>query len=206
MAGTPADSFWGSTDGGHLVQLQWDRTMQRVTANPQGTTGWARVLATRGAAAGEGEVVRVHKCAQNPCEARWPSAKYGVSGPPLHVQVVSEAPSASSEASAVAGALPTAKESPPAIPSPAPAVAETDTPLVPPEATAAADALPAAKEDIQALPSLAPAVADAAPPPPFLRPSHHPLTTRLLRSHSESHFVPPRLPLRLLLTPRPREP
>jgi len=59
-------------DFGVPVQVAWDREAG-VSLRPGGITGYA----TAGAYAG-----RVHVCASQPCEAVWPSTKYGKLGPP----------------------------------------------------------------------------------------------------------------------------
>ena len=94
----PADGrfpFFGRTDEGDFLELQWDPTWGTVATNSNGSSGWARVLRSSGRASRssgealeEGSCRRVHKCAHNPCKARWPASKYGLMGAPIHVQEV----------------------------------------------------------------------------------------------------------------------
>ena len=52
--------------------------------------------------------MRWHRCAKNPCEARWDATKYGMVGPPIHVQPVDAGDASFGPASAKlpAGAAP----------------------------------------------------------------------------------------------------
>ena len=91
------EHFWGRTDDDTFVQLQWDLAWTTVKSNDSGKTGWARVLRSCGGVlrscggdVPEGACRRFHKCAHNPCSARWSASKYGVYGPPIHVQEVAE--------------------------------------------------------------------------------------------------------------------
>ena len=92
------EPFWGRTDDDTFVQLQWDLAWTTVKSNDSGKTGWARVLRSCGGVlrscggdvVPEGACRRFHKCAHNPCSARWSASKYGVYGPPIHVQEVAE--------------------------------------------------------------------------------------------------------------------
>ena len=81
MADTP---FWADDDMGNRHKFQWDKSLQRVTTNFNGTTGWANVLTSETL---EG-VVRLHVCKQQPCLVRWAPSKYGHTGPPRHMQVL----------------------------------------------------------------------------------------------------------------------
>ena len=106
------DPFHGGTDGGHLLELQWDTTWSSVTSNANGSSGWARVLRSGGGDVSEGACRRAHQCARNPCIARRAASKYGPMGPPIHVQPVDPAavsfgPSPPSSAPLRAGQAPT---------------------------------------------------------------------------------------------------
>ena len=83
--------FCCKTDDGQFLELQWDETWATVASNANGSSGWARVLRSSGGTLSEGACRRVHKCARNPCTARWPASKYGLMGAPIHVQEVSSA-------------------------------------------------------------------------------------------------------------------
>ena len=65
----------------------WDPTgPTKKTKNKDGTTGWVIVKCSTNAVYGAGSKFRVHMCAHNPCRAHWSDAKYGLSGPPVHMQ------------------------------------------------------------------------------------------------------------------------
>ena len=127
--------------------MQWHHGWSTVTKNPNGTTGWATMLQSSSPKRPIGTVRRIHLCAANPCLARWPASKYGVWGPPLHLQLV-EAPdvpsavaessgqAASSAPSAVAEFLGILGQAESSVP---PAVAESS---VPPTALPPADEPP----------------------------------------------------------------
>ena len=76
------EPFWCNDDDGNLHQMQWVTTTCRVTKNPNGSTGFARVCKSD-ILTGE---VRVHLCSHSPCTARWDPSKYGVYGEPKHMQ------------------------------------------------------------------------------------------------------------------------
>ena len=83
------DMFYGRTDAGHVLELHWDKMWAMVSVIPRGSSGYGRVLRSSGGSdLGDGVRRRVHMCAQNPCTARWPAAKYGLVGPPIHFQKV----------------------------------------------------------------------------------------------------------------------
>ena len=83
------DAWYGKTDDGHLLELRWDTTQGGCSRNRGGMTGWACVLRSSGGNVRDGACHRVHKCSTNPCSARWPSSKYGMLPPPMHLQEVS---------------------------------------------------------------------------------------------------------------------
>ena len=70
------------------MQCEWDPTWSSVVSNSNGSIGWARILRSGGDDVPEGVCRRVHLCASNPCNARWVASKYGVIGPPIHLQPV----------------------------------------------------------------------------------------------------------------------
>ena len=90
MAGANAEPFWGRTDDAAFLQLQWDLSWTIVKSNDSGKTGWARVIRSCGGDVLGGACRRFHKCVHNPCTSRWTASKYGVYGPPIHVQEVAE--------------------------------------------------------------------------------------------------------------------
>ena len=83
--------FFGRADEGHFLELQWDTSWGAYSCNHNGTSGWARILRSSGDAKLEGCMRRIHKCACDPCNARWPASKYGPMGVPIHVQPVNKA-------------------------------------------------------------------------------------------------------------------
>ena len=80
--------FVGKTDDGHYLEMEWNRSWTALTANANGVSGWALILRSSGGSILEGSCLRVHKCAHNPCRARWNASKYGMMAPPVHVQEV----------------------------------------------------------------------------------------------------------------------
>ena len=144
MAGTAvaaygAESFFGEcidAEYAGIYEVRWHHSWNRVTTNKKGTTGWATILQSGHAARPVGSIVRIHKCAANPCEARWPNTQYGMMGPPMHLQHV-EAP-VSAVAEATAGSSSTASAPPVAslhtTPSESPTPAVSPPPLPPPAA------------------------------------------------------------------------
>ena len=75
--------FWAKDDDGHVHKLQWDRECFKVTTNQYGTTGFVTVLESDSL---DGNV-RIHLCAHQPCTARWTCvSRYGIYGPPTHMQ------------------------------------------------------------------------------------------------------------------------
>ena len=83
------NTFFGRTDEGHFLEIQWDVSWSAVTTRSSGETGWGRILRSSGGDVPEGACRRIHKCGTNPCTARWPVSIYGMLGPPIHVQEVS---------------------------------------------------------------------------------------------------------------------
>ena len=91
MAESESSTVFGKTDAGDFLQCDWDESWSVVSSNGQGKSGWARILRSSGDVVHESACRRVHLCASNPCTARWPASKYGVTGPPIHLQPVSSA-------------------------------------------------------------------------------------------------------------------
>ena len=81
---------YGKTDEGNFVHYRWEQvgSGRLVTTNPNGSTGWVRIVRSGDRGIVAGKLMRWHRCAQNPCEARWDATKYGMAGPPIHVQPV----------------------------------------------------------------------------------------------------------------------
>ena len=109
---------------GGRYEVQWHHAWRRVTKNENGTTGFATILQSSSEARPIGAVCRIHLCAHNPCMARWPDSKYGIVGPPMHLQPVFSAVAQSSAPPAVAE------------PSAPPAVAESSAPCAVAESSA----------------------------------------------------------------------
>ena len=82
------------------LTVKWQREPSKPTKNDAGTSGWA--------VCGE-KLMRLHVCAQVPCQARYPASKYGMAPVPLHVRLMETAPVAAAspatapQAPAVAG-------------------------------------------------------------------------------------------------------
>ena len=82
-------------------EFKWDHTVMcsRATSNPNGTSGWATILASTNPAVRTRTMMRIHLCTHNPCRAAWEYAsKYGTVGPPMHLQHVAEHADSSSAA------------------------------------------------------------------------------------------------------------
>ena len=86
MATAVTGCFHGRGDDGSEFLFEWHNAWNRVTPNANGTTGWATVVECRPRPLAQGKVIRVHLCAHDPCRARHADSKYGVYGPPKHVQ------------------------------------------------------------------------------------------------------------------------
>ena len=84
-----SQQFFGeSTDatGNWRYKFQWHHGWNRAVQNQNGKTGWATVLQSTHETTPVDKIIRVHKCAFNPCKAMWANNKYGQYAPPLHVQ------------------------------------------------------------------------------------------------------------------------
>ena len=77
------DVFLGF-DGKTHHELKWNLSLGKVTWSVYGAIGWVTVL--RHSCGGEPSLQRVHLCAHNPCNAMWPTSKYGVHRVPVHMQ------------------------------------------------------------------------------------------------------------------------
>ena len=137
--------------------------------------GFAKILWSTNTSIPNGETKRFHLCANNPCAVVWPSGKYGVYGPPIHLQQIDEPP----ELAAFAEAPPASESAPIPLPpisesAPIPLPAPPSPPLaLPPlqESLAADDsALPLPLAPLEPLPPPKTAVlktlepAEPAPP------------------------------------------
>ena len=80
--------FYGEFDAGKFLHYQWDESLGIVKTNTSGSSGWARMLRSCESYIPVDKTRRVHRCAHNPCRARWDAIKYGPVGPPIHVQTV----------------------------------------------------------------------------------------------------------------------
>ena len=69
--------FFGRADDGWEAKLEWHNGWTRVTPNKNGTTGWVTVLECTSSDLEVGARVKVHLCANDPCNVRHPDSKYG---------------------------------------------------------------------------------------------------------------------------------
>ena len=164
---TAFDGFCGVDDDNNYLELSWHWNWNRPVSRVRGVTGWATVVrSTNTAVAAVGSVRRYHKCAQNPCTARWKHAS-AFFGPPVHVRPVESFPDLPN-ARAFAPALPieaaAAGSSPPA----APAV---ERPALGPAVPAVAEAslLVPGSVEVTGPQPIESAVAGAAPEPSSLQ-------------------------------------
>ena len=79
-----AGVFWGADDEGHKHQFRWNKELHRTRRTSYGTTGQADILSSDHL--NIGDILRLHLCANNPCDARWETSRYGMYGPPEHMQ------------------------------------------------------------------------------------------------------------------------
>ena len=68
----------------------WQSGPTTVTKNKNGITGYAKLLKSSNANNPAGTICRIHLCGYNPCLVKWPDAKYGTLGPPMHLQPIAE--------------------------------------------------------------------------------------------------------------------
>ena len=111
-----------------------------MTRNHAGTTGWGKVRRSSNPTCQPGKVLKIHLCGNNPCQAHWSDARYGLSGPPVHMQAITCMGPA-------AAPLPSLKAAAPASPKDVEedtAIAEAATA----KATAVAAAAPAEEEQL----------------------------------------------------------
>ena len=73
-------------EDGTVYEWEWHTQWMRTTQNANGTTGWANILHSTKLGCEPGTVLRVHLCKHNPCRAMHPASKYGLTGPPIHLQ------------------------------------------------------------------------------------------------------------------------
>ena len=168
------DEFVLKDSTGKDFRVRWLREPTIPTTRKAGTTGWALVDGCHPA-------VRVHVCADNPCQAMWPACVYGHLPMPRHGRLMSFATS-KQPAGGVASETPT--ETAAAAPC-APAASETGTEPV--AATRPATSQPASPATSAVAEGPEPptaaavgevlGVADPAPPalPPFPPPALPPL-------------------------------
>ena len=152
-------------DGGEYA-FKWHREWSIVKKNHNGTTGWAQMVHSTNAAHPTGALCRIHICAHNPCSVIWPASKYGLAGPPLHVQ---EGPKPI--LSAVAGLAPVEPapaEPEAALEEPEAALEEPDAAVEEPEAAVAEIPVPAEPPPAELAP--VPAEVPAEAPAPVVKP------------------------------------
>ena len=190
----PQGARFHGSDGTAHYEFQWDTSAMRPTPNPDGTTGWARVITC---SSGEGplpvgELCRLHLCAFNPCRAEWKPSKHGKWGKPVHIQRLDWKPPAGADAEAASKPPPA---SPPLPPPPAPPK-EPVSPLTPPkESTAAVAAEAAAVADrSEMLWLLPPTPPEESPGPPALPgpPAREPLRQTSAAEPLATAVQPPR--------------
>ena len=172
--------FCGTASAGTVYQFEWARGLSRVTANPNGVTGWATVVHCLGGSVEVGSIVRVHVCRHSPCRVDWDASKYGEMGPPIHIQRCDDdfdtacatisAPSAVAEAEAMvpATAAVAVEAGAPgaATASAASAVAEAEAVVPATDAVAVEAGAPAAAQASEELqPSDVPVAMDTSTPP-----------------------------------------
>ena len=94
MQGDGAHLLWGQStqanDAGYY-QFHWSahgNGLPAVTVNANGTTGWATIMSSTNSACKPRTQRRIHICMFKPCKAVYPTSKYGLVGPPLHLQEV----------------------------------------------------------------------------------------------------------------------
>ena len=167
----------------HPLELRWHTTWSKPKRNPNGTSGYATVVRSRTATPTAGETIRIHVCAHKPCRAQHPVSKYGIIGPPLHVELFEGTGDAMFEApltAAVAAPAPadlaatthaeeedaTAVRMPEPPPLPPPGA-----PPLPPEGTSVQDLEPPGPPDSPSPPPPAPPLAASLRPVPAAPPT-----------------------------------
>ena len=172
--GPPQGARFHGSDGKAHYEFEWDYSALRPRRNPNGTSGFARVISRSSGGGGliVGDLGRVHRCAWNPCRAVYPRSKYGYVGPPLHIQPSDWKPPAGADAEAASKPPPAAPPEPPAAAPPK----EPVSPLTPPKESTAAVAAEAAAV---AAPS------ELLEPPPPDSPKGEPRATRFAWSASK---------------------
>ena len=138
----PQEARFHGSDGIAHYEFEWDFSATQPKTNPNGTTGFARVISR--SSGGDGLIVgylcRVHRCEWIPCRAVYPRSKYGYVGPPLHIGPSDWKPPAGADAGAASKPPPAALPEPPAATPPT----EPVSPLTPPKESTAAVAAEAA--------------------------------------------------------------
>ena len=74
-----------------VFHAKWQWSPSIPTRNKAGVRGWAL---------SDGQVIRLHVCANVPCSARCPAIKYGLVGVPRHVRLIEPGTVASAAESA----------------------------------------------------------------------------------------------------------
>ena len=163
----PQEARFHGSDGIAHYEFEWDFSATQPKTNPNGTTGFARVISRSSGGDGlnVGYLCRVHRCEWIPCCADYPPSKYGHVGPPLHIRPSDWKPPADADAEA-------ASKPPPAAPPEPPAEAP---PKEPPPAAPPKEPPPAAPpepppEPPPAAPPEPPAGPPALPGPPARQP------------------------------------
>ena len=85
-------TFGQSTDEGEEGHYEWEWLQEptRPKTTKNGTSGWAKLLKSSNAKNYIGRIICIHLCAHNPCAARHEPSKYGLVGPPVHMQPVAK--------------------------------------------------------------------------------------------------------------------
>ena len=75
----------------HKGQYELEKDPKPLSAERKHEHGlyvWAKVKNSSNSVYGPGHSLRVHMCFHNPCRVDWTDAKYGLYGPPVHMQCI----------------------------------------------------------------------------------------------------------------------
>ena len=123
-----------STDPKHAgyYEFHWyDGFGRKRTKNPAGTSGWGKILHSTSIGVLTSTVHRIHLCTFDPCQAWWNHAKYGLVGPPIHLQPVEQKCESAAVADASSSHLPLLASVPTAVAEPPPAASDLAVEPVP---------------------------------------------------------------------------
>jgi hypothetical protein len=134
-----------STSAKHsgYYEFHWfDGFHTKPTKNKAGTSGWCRILYSTNPGVLTSTVHRIHICTFNPCQADWHAAKYGLVGPPIHLQLVEKKCESAAVADASSSDLPLPASVPTAVAEPPPAASDLAAELVPVEPAPVVEEIP----------------------------------------------------------------